>query len=145
MTRKVPRAGDVAMAVAAMFFAACSGQTAFDRVAVHVEIYPITVATGDSVSIVVAARNLSDENVTLIFDTDCQLLYRIVAASGMQVAPANPWVCTQGRTAMVLSPGVVADTVFRWVAQVPAGTYRAYGVLGADRAREAGPALLTVQ
>lgn len=139
------RARPLGAALAAMLLTACSDQAAFDKVSVSVAIYPVTAAAGDTVQIFVAARNISGDNVTLTFDTDCQLLYRIVAPNGMQIAPPGPWFCTQGRTTIALAPGVVADTVFSWVAQVPAGTYRSYGVLGENRAREAGPALLTVQ
>lgn len=132
-------------AVAAVVLAACSGQTAFDRIAVRVSVFPDSVATGDTVTVVVSVRNIDADAVTLAFDTDCQLLYRIVSANNLQVAPPSPWVCTQGRTVLVLASGEVVDTIFTWVAQVPAGAYRAYGVLGADRAREAGPVPLTVQ
>ena len=143
MTERRARARGTAVAV--MLLAACSDQAAFDKVSVSVAIYPVTAAAGDTVQIFVGARNISDDNVTLTFDTNCQLLYRIVAPNGMQIAPPGPWICTQGGTSIALAPGAVADTVFYWVAQVPAGTYRSYGVLGENRAREAGPALLNVQ
>ena len=130
---------------ATVLIAACSGQTAFDRVAVRVSVFPESVAAGDSVTVVVSVRNIDADPVTLAFDTDCQLLYRIVAANGLQVGPPSPWVCTQGRTALVLASGEVSERVFTWIAQVPAGVYRAYGTVGENRAREAGPLLLTVQ
>jgi hypothetical protein len=44
-----------------------------------------------------------------------------------------------------LASGEVEEQAFVWMAQVPAGDYRAYGAVGANRAREAGPALLKVQ
>ena len=135
----------LSLVTAAAFLAACSGQTAFDRIAVRVSVFPDSVAVGDSVTIVVSARNIDADPVTLIFDTDCQLLYRIVSASNLQVGPASPWLCTQGRTVLVLASGEVSEEVFAWIAQVPAGPYRTYGALGANRAREAGPVPLTVQ
>ncbi len=130
---------------AAVLLAACSGQAAFDRVAVRVSVFPDSLAAGDSVTVVVSVRNIDADPVTLAFDTDCHLLYRIVSANSLQVGPPSPWVCTQGRTVLLLASGEVGERVFTWIAQVPAGEYRVYGTVGANRAREAGPVLLTVQ
>lgn len=141
------RARSLAMVVtiAATLVTACDGPTDMTKVTLRVAIYPNTVAAGDTVQVVVAVRNATEEEVVLAFDNDCQLLYLIVTASGTPVAPPQPWFCTAGQTTMVLLPFEERESVFAWVAQVPAGAYRAYGVLGANRARQAGPAPLTVQ
>ena len=135
----------IGLNAAAALLTACSGQTAFDRVAVRVSVFPDSVAVGDSVTVVVSVRNIDADPVTLTFDTNCQLLYRIVAPNNQQVAPASPWLCPQGHSALLLASGEVEEQAFTWVAQVWSAEYRVYGAVGADRAREAGPALLKVQ
>ena len=132
------------LVTAALLGAACAGQPVFDRVAVRVSIFPDSVAVGDSVTVVVSVRNIDADVVILSFDTDCQLLYRIVDVNDRQVGPPSPWFCTEGKTDLTLASGEVADTQFTWRAQVLPGQYRAYGTVGANRAREAGPVPLAV-
>ena len=129
----------------AVCLAACQDPTAFDAVTVEVTAAPLTVAAGDTVHITVAVRNPTDRTLTLSFDTDCQMLYRIVTSNGFPVAPANPWICTQGQTTMVLGPNTTGSVQYDWEASVLAGSYRLFGYLGANQAREAGPLTLTVQ
>ena len=118
MRRRVPRRLALALLVA---LAACVGPSAVDKLEVGIAIHPDTVNAGDTVDILVDVRNLSDDDVALLFDNDCQLLYRVVAGGGMQVAPPGPWFCTAGQTSIVLAPGEVKDTVYKWVAQVAPG------------------------
>ena len=129
----------------ALLGAACAGQTMFDRVAVQVTVSPDSVDVGDPVTLTVSVWNIHNDPVVLSFDTDCQLLYRIVAVNDQQVGPSSPFLCTQGRTTLLLAPGEIADTQFTWMAQVWPSEYRVYGDVGANRAREAGPVPLKVQ
>lgn len=96
------------------------------------------VARGDTVRLVGRIANRGTKALRIDFGSGCRLLPYVEDASGKVVFPSGGgWMCTAALSHLELAPGETRDEAFTWVAQVPAGTYRAYASLNGSVAGEA--------
>ena len=117
----------------------------------EVGVGPSSIGPGESADIRVTLRNLSEDLVTLHFESDCQVLYLVEDAAGDVVRPeGGSWPCTPGATTLRIHPNMFHREEFQWdgsteQGRLPAGEYRVYGAVGREMTIRSTPVTLTIR